>query len=82
MIYLDLTKPAIAARFAVAMDKLRNFGLKGEVAVSGGIVVISTTDKPSSKTYRAAIKRACAKTGAVSVETRPSKASWVFTIAV
>lgn len=78
---LTTEKELMAVKFADCMSRLRNLGLKGEVAVTAGVVMISTADKISASGFRKAIKTACAKTGAVSVETRPAK-TYVFTIAI
>ena len=78
---LTTEKELMAVKFADCMGRLRNLGLKGEVAVTAGVVMISTADKISASGFRKAIKTACAKTGAVSVETRPAK-TYVFTIAI
>lgn len=74
-------KELFAVRFADCMGRLRNLGLKAEISVTGGIVMVATTDKTSASCFRKAIKSACAKCGAVFVENRPAK-SYVFTIAV
>lgn len=71
----------MAVKFADCMARLKSFGLKGEVAVSAGVVMVSTTDKNSASQFRKAIKTACAKTGAVSTEHRPAKGAYVFAIA-
>ena len=70
-----------AAKFADCMGRLRALGLKGEVAVTAGVVMVSTTDKISASGFRKAMKTACARTGAVFAETRPAKGAYVFTVA-
>jgi hypothetical protein len=70
-----------AVKFADCMARLKSFGLKGEVVVTAGVVMVSTTDKGSAQGFRKAIKTACAKSGSVSCETRPAKGAYVFTIA-
>jgi hypothetical protein len=74
-------KELFAVKFADCMARLKAFGLKGDVAVTAGIVMVSTTDKGSAQGFRKAIKTACARTGLVSCETRPAKGAYVFTIA-
>ena len=69
-----------ALQFADAMSRLRGLGLKGEVSVAAGVVMIATTDKISASGWRKAIRRACERTGAVSTERRPA-GSYVFAIA-
>lgn len=71
----------LAIRFADAMSRLKLLGLKCEVAVSAGVVMVSTSDKGSAQILRASIKKASERMEAVSVETRPSKGFYVFTIA-
>lgn len=70
-----------SVRFAECIGRLRALGLKGEVAVVAGVVMVSTTDKTSASGFRKAIRTACARTGAVMVENRPAKGSYVFTVA-
>lgn len=70
----------LAVRFADCMGRLRALGLKGEVAVTAGVVMVSTTDKGSAQAFRKAVKTACARCGVVSVENRPTKGAYVFTI--
>lgn len=74
-------KEIFAVKFADCMARLKALGLKGEVAVTAGVVMVSTTDKGSAQGFRKAIKTACARTGAVSYENRPAKGAYVFTIA-
>ena len=69
-----------AVKFAECMHTLRRLGLKGEVAVTAGVVMVSTTDKFSAPTFRKAIKTACAKTGASFVETLPTTRAYVFAV--
>lgn len=78
-----LTNPAemMAVKFADCMGRLRALGLKGEVAVTAGVVMVSTTDKGSAQAFRKAIKTACQRCGVVSVETRPARGAYVFTVA-
>lgn len=76
------TKEMMAVRFADCIGSLRAIGLKGEVSVTGGVVMIATNDKYSASGFRKAIKRACEKTGSLFVENRPTRGSYVFTIAV
>ena len=71
----------LAVRFADCMGRLRALGLKGEVAVTAGVVMVTTTDKGSAQVFRKAIKTACTRSGAVSVENRPAKGAYVFTVA-
>lgn len=71
---------SFAVRFADCIGRLRAIGLTGEVAVSAGVVMVSTTNKNSAHAFRKAIKTACAKTGAAFVERRPAKGAYVFTI--
>ncbi len=70
----------LALRFSAVMEKMKVLGLKGEVAVSAGIVMFSTTDKSSAQQARKAIKVVCKKANVVSTETRPVKGAYVFTI--
>jgi hypothetical protein len=72
----------MAVKFADCMARLKAFGLKGEVSVTAGLVMVATTDKGSAQGFRKAIKTACAKTGAVSTESRPAKGAYVFAIAI
>lgn len=74
-------KEIFAVKFADCMARLKHLGLKGEVAVSAGVVMVSTTDKGSAQVFRKSIKTACARSGSVSCETRPSKGAYVFTMA-
>lgn len=74
-------KEFFAVKFADCMARLKALGLKGEVAVSAGVVMVSTTDKGSAQAFRKAIKTTCASSGSVSCETRPAKGAYVFTIA-
>lgn len=75
-------KEMMAVKFADCIGRLRGLCLKGEVAVSAGVVMISTADKVSASGFRKAIKTACDRTGAVSCETRPAKGAYVFTVVV
>ena len=70
----------MAIKFADCMARLRNLGLTGEVVVTAGVVMVSTTSKISASGFRKAIKAACAKTGAVFTESR--KGGYVFTVAI
>lgn len=72
--------PTMAERFAAIIERMKGLGLKGEVAVTSGVVMFSTTDKASASLARKGIKNAAKKAGAVSVETRPAKGAYVFTI--
>lgn len=72
---------AHALRLADAIGRLKSFGVSCSVAVSSGVVIVSTGCKYSAKTLRKAIKTACARQDAVSIETRPTKGFYVFTIA-
>ena len=74
-------KELFAVKFEDCMARLKAFGLKGEVAVTAGVVMVSTTDKGSAQGFRKAIKTACARTGADFCENRPAKGAYVFTIA-
>lgn len=76
------SKEMMAIRFAECMARLKAFGLKGEVSVTAGVVMVATTDKGSAQCFRKAIKSTVAKLGVVSVESRPSKGAYVFTIAI
>ena len=71
-----------ALQFANCIARLKALGLKGDVAVNAGVVMVSTSDKGSAQCFRKAIKTSCSNTGAISVETRPSKGAYIFTIAV
>ena len=71
-----------AVKFADCMSRLKNLGLKGDVTVNSGLVMVSTSDKGSASCFRKAIKNACEKTGSVNTETRPKKGFYVFTITV
>ena len=73
-------KELMAVKFAECMGRLKALGMKAEIAVDAGIVMVATADKIDASTFRKAIKTACAKTGAVFCEKRP-KGSYVFTIA-
>lgn len=73
-------KELFAVKFADCMARLKGLGLKGEVAVSSGVVMVSTNDKVSASGFRKAVKAACDKTGAIFCETRPAKGFYVFTI--
>ena len=79
-----MTSPAeaLAVKFADCIARLKALGLRGEVAVSAGVVMVSTTDKGSAQGFRKAIKTACQRTGAVCAETRPARGAYVFTIAI
>lgn len=79
---INTTAEMFAVKFADCMARLQALGLKGEVAVSAGIVMVSTTDKGSAQCFRKAIKTACSRTGAVTTETRPAKGAYVFTVAI
>jgi hypothetical protein len=70
-----------ACRFAECMEKLKNLGLKGEVALTGNVIMISTA-KDCASLWRKAIKTACIKTGCERIETRPAKGFYVFTIII
>lgn len=70
-----------AIKFADCMHRLKSLGLKGEIAVTPGAVMVSTSDKGSAQCFRKAIKSACARTGTTPIETRPAKGFYVFTIA-
>lgn len=74
-------KELFAVRFADCMGRLRHLGLKGEVTVTAGVVMIATADRISASGYRKAIKTACAKLNAVFTEHRPAK-TYVFTIVI
>lgn len=69
-----------AVRFADCMARLKALGLKGEVTVTAGVVMVATTDKWSAQHFRKAIKTAADKAGAVRVENRPAPGAWVFTV--
>jgi hypothetical protein len=70
-----------AVRFADAVAGLKRLGIVCDVAVNAGLVIVSTTDKSSAQTLRAACKRASkAHSTSVFVETRPTKGAYVFTI--
>jgi ferric-dicitrate binding protein FerR (iron transport regulator) len=64
-----------------AVGRLKALGVTFDVAVTAGVVMVSSGCKYSAKTLRKAIKTACARLDAVSVETRPAKGFYVFTIA-
>ena len=74
-------KEMFAVKFAEAMARLKAIGLRGEVAVTAGVVMVSTTDKGSAQSFRKAIKTACLRTGSEWCEKRPAKGAYVFTIA-
>jgi len=69
-----------AIKFAGCMNLLCSLGLKAEVAVVAGLVMVSTDNKHSASAFRRAIKKACKKTQTLFVETRPKKGFYVFTI--
>lgn len=69
-----------AVRFADCMARLKALGLKGEVTVMAGVVMVATTDKWSAQHFRKAIRTACERTGAHRVENRPAPGAWVFTV--
>lgn len=71
-----------AAKFADCMARLKALGLKAEIAVCAGVVVVSTQDKGSASCFRKAIKTASERAGAFFVENRPAKGSYVFTVKV
>lgn len=75
-------KEQMAVQLADCMSRLKALGLKGEVAVTAGVVMVSTTDKNSASQFRKAMKKVAERTGTVFVENRPSKESRVFTLAV
>lgn len=68
----------LAVRFADCMSRLKAIGLKGEVAVSAGVVMVSTTDRNSASSFRKAIKTACQRSGAICTESR--KGGYVFAV--
>ena len=76
------SKEMMAVKFADCMARLKALGLKGEVTVTAGVVMVATTDKGSAQCFRKAIKSTVAKLGAVSAETRPAKGAYVFTVAI
>lgn len=75
-------KELMAVKFAEAMGRLKALGLKGEITVQPGVVMIATTCKWSASHFRKGIKTACANTGATWVENRPSKEARVFTVVI
>lgn len=76
------TQELMAVRFADCMARLKALGLKGEVTVQAGVVMVATDCKLSASAFRKAIKTACARTGAISTEARPSKTARVFTVVI
>lgn len=70
----------MAERFAQIIERMKALGLRGEVAVASGVVMFSTTDKNSASLARKGIKSAANKAGVVSIETRPAKGAYIFTI--
>lgn len=70
-----------ACRFAECMEKLKRLGLKGEVALTGNVIMVSSA-KDCASLWRKAIKTACIKTGCERIETRPAKGFYVFTIII
>ena len=70
-----------ACRFAECMQRLKNLGLKGEIALTGNVIMISSF-KDCASQWRKAIKTACDKTNTKRIETRPSKGFYVFTIII
>lgn len=79
---LNTQKELFAVKFADCMARLKNLGLKADIAVTAGVVMVSTADKDSASCFRKAIKSACLKTGAVHVEKRPRKGFYVFSVTV
>lgn len=79
---LNTRREALVLKFADCMNRLRALGLSAEITVTGGVVLVATSDKNNASAFRKAIKTACAKTGAVFVETRPSATARVFAISV
>lgn len=75
-------KEAMAVQFADAMGRLKALGLKGDITVQPGVVMIATTCKWSASHFRKGIKTACARTGGTWVENRPSKVARVFTVVI
>lgn len=71
-----------ACRFYECMDKLKKLGLKGEVSLTAGLVMVSVQGKENSKPWRKAIKTACNKTGVIFAENRPMKDLYLFSIKV
>lgn len=76
---INSQKEMMAVKFAECMGRLKLLGLKGDVSVTAGVVMIATTCKSSAPVFRKAIKTAC-RSGILHVENRPSKGSYVFTI--
>lgn len=70
-----------ALQFANCMARLRRLGLRAEITVNAGVVMVSTHDKANAAHFRKAIKTACRRTGTISVESRPNATTRVFTIA-
>lgn len=69
------------ARFVAICDKLRKIGLKGEVALTGEVIMISSF-KDSSSLWRKSLRIACKNSNAQLIETRPQKGFYVFTIVI
>lgn len=70
----------LAERFAACMDKLRAIGLSGSVCITEGLVLVECRSKFDASTWRKAIKTAATKAGVISIETRPQKGHYIFTI--
>lgn len=72
-------KEEYQGRFLALCDKLRRLGLKGEVALTGEVIMIST-GRDSSSLWRKSLKIACKNCGVNLIETRPQKGFYVFSI--
>ena len=71
-----------AVKFAGAIAGLKALGLRGEVVVRGGLVMISTSCKFSATQYRKNLRSAQQRNRGLLVETRPIKGAYVFTFLV
>ena len=73
------TKEMFAVRFADSMTKLKLFGVKAEITVASGLIMIVTSDKSSASIIRKSIKKIKMQE-IVATETRPTKDTSVFAI--
>jgi hypothetical protein len=78
---MTLHNNELLCRFYECAQKLQNLGLRGEVAMNAGVIVISCKGKNAAQLWRAPLRRATKNAGAVLTENRPTKEHYVFTIA-
>ncbi len=69
--------------FYNATEKLKKLGLKGEIALTSEIIMISCdTDKNNASLWRKALKIACKNQNVISCEKRIKNIGHIFTIKV